>query len=120
MTPRPFKYSDVNSINKWLEYQGHPVQTYWTLPKLGFIIPGVCAGFIRHVEGGYGILDGLVSNPLVSAKTRHKALDTLFTQLLSVGPDKLMGTTIDAGTLKRAKRHGFIEQPYTVLTKSKG
>jgi hypothetical protein len=114
---REFKYTDVTSINKWLHAQGHPLVSYWDLPKMGFIIPGVCAGFVRQVEGNYGILDGLVSNPLVSAKTRHKAMDSLFTQLIAKSPPKMIGTTIDKGTFSRAVAHGFVPSNYIYLTR---
>lgn len=115
---RQFTYKDVPSINKWLKKQGHPEVTYWDLPKMGFIVPGVAAGFVRQVEGGYGILDSLVSNPLASKETRHRALDSLFTQLIASGPSKMIGTTVDKGTFSRAVDHGFKPHPHTFLTRT--
>ncbi len=92
---------------------------YVDFPIRSFIIPGVAAGGVRCCEGGYGMMDSLCSNPLVSSATRHKAMQTLWTKLLSIEDFKVVvGFTEDAGTLERAKRHGFRVITQSVLVHS--
>ncbi len=117
---RPFMLSDVKSINKWLKRRGHPLVKYSDLPLIGFIIPGVAVMFLRQCEGGYGIIDSMCSNPLVSSETRHRCMDILYNRTLSIpGFKNLIGFTSDEGALERAKRHGFKQIHQAVLTLSK-
>lgn len=113
-------YTDISSINKWLKKRGHPPISEADMPKLSFIVPGVAACGIRACEGRYGILDSIVTNPLVSPATRDKALNTLFKQALSIPWFKhIIGFTIDDNTHSRALSHGFKQLHYALLTYSK-
>lgn len=112
---RPFKRTDLASINKWLKRNSHPPVTLQDLPLKGIIVPGVAAGFLREVEGGIAIIDGLCSNPLVSSGTRNSAMNKIYKNLLSMPYKQFIGFTVDAGALERAKRQGFQPIRHTVL-----
>ena len=84
-------------------------------------VPGVAVGQLLVVEGNYGMLDGVVTNPLVSGPVRDKALDCLFAALIDrasqIGITQLLGFTMHPQTAERAKRHGFYEIAATLLAK---
>lgn len=108
---------DVKSINKWLVKQGHPETSWEVLPEKCIIIPGVAAGGLRYVEGGFYIMDSIVSNPLVSSGTRNRAMDRLFLTLSMWAQDcPIIGFSKEQGVIDRAKRHGFIPAVHTILT----
>lgn len=77
------------------------------LPINGYIVPGVAMLFLRKVEGGFAIVDSMVTNPWCSSKARHAALEALYKYILSLPFKGLIGYTQDEGALKRAQRHGF-------------
>ena len=59
-----------------------PLVNMLDLPNIGYIIPGVGAGFLRACEGQVGIFDSLITNPYVSSETRHRALKEIYTKIL--------------------------------------
>lgn len=83
-----------------------PLQPVDLLP-IGFIVPGVAAGFLRRAEGGVGIIEGVCTNPLVSSSTRHKALDAVFRALLSTGCDVYIGWSVHQDVEQRVTDLGF-------------
>lgn len=89
------------------------------LPKLGFIVPGVAAGFIRYCEGDMSLFDSVVTNPLASSNTRHRALDAIMDDVKTFGGRHILGITEDAGTLERGAAHGFRKLPHVCLIFSK-
>lgn len=120
MKVRLFKASDLHSVNKWrMKRNLWPVPGS-ELPRLGYMIPGVAAAFLRRVEGGYALMDSLVTNPHVSSNTRHKALESLYDIILQEPSIKgIIGFTVDESTLMRAKARGFKQLQHTVLTYTK-
>lgn len=114
-----FRFKHLSLINRWLTKRGRSEVRFSDLPHTGYYVPGVAVGFVRECEGGYGIVDSLVSNPLASAQSRHKAFEAIYKEILS-NPKfkKLIGFTVDEGALNRAKAHGFKEIAYTVLSRS--
>lgn len=117
---RFFECRDVVSINKWRKRHGLEAVSMKELPAFGFIVPGVAAAFMRDAEGGVGIMDSIVSNPLCKSETRHRALDQLFTRLVALsGYSALIGFSRDEGTIQRAQRHGFTTSNHVLLIRNK-
>jgi hypothetical protein len=111
--------SDLRQVNKWLESQNMTPRAYVDFPIRSFIVPGVAIACVRDCEGGYGMMDSVATNPLVSSGTRHKASLALWNKILSIEDFKtIVGFTTDAGTLERALRHGFREITTSVLVHS--
>lgn len=114
---------DLHSINKWRNNRNLKSVEALELPMTGFIISGVCAGFLRRCEGGMTIFDSLVTNPLVTSETRHKALSQLVDYILQYAVDNelcpVLAITVDEGTLERAKSVGFKQLPHSILSFSK-
>lgn len=112
------------TVELWLELHGHPIPKASSYPKIGFVAYNkqepIAAGFVRKVEGGYGQLDGLVSNPTAPGSYRHKAIDSVVTQLFKeakkAGITQLISFTRDKSVLERSVKHGFIQMDdYTLI-----
>jgi hypothetical protein len=111
-----FKDSNLKSINKWLKRHREPEIKLSELPETGLFVPGVGALFVRKCEGYVGLVDGLVTNPLVSAETRHKALEAIFNQLFEEpGFNSIIGFTLNDDTHKRCISRGFKAHPHKLL-----
>ncbi len=95
------------------------------LPKIGYITlmnkQPIAAGFLRRVEGGFGQMDTLVSNPYFGSQIRHiginKVVDLLIDEAKTLKLHGVIGFTPDAGILKRAIDRGFhtVEQVFIAL-----
>ncbi len=109
-----------------------PLQECWAahgayvpkdVPKVGFIAVKdhklVAAVFLRRVEGGYGQIDGLVSNPTSSPEDRNKAIDLVSTKIMEQAkklcPNGVLMMTKCKNTLMRSQKYGFEKSLLTVL-----
>jgi hypothetical protein len=99
-----------------LESRGMAVDLINDLPEIGVIayrndIP-VAAGFIRRMEGSYGLMDSYITNATESSSTRHKALSRITEALIEKakeeGISKLLAFSSDQNTYQRSLMHGFI------------
>lgn len=108
MILREFKTTDLQHMNRWMVKRHLPPVTEAELPKLGFYIPGVAAGFLRSCEGAIGIVDGIITNPLVSGAVRHKALNKIFETMLSQpGFNSYILATLDETMFSRGVLNNF-------------
>jgi len=111
-------------IANWLIARDMSAEGSTNLPELGLVLVDtgcpVAAGFIRRVEGGYGILDSLITNPDILPGIRDKSLDYLVKELIKLsrreGIRHLSATSVDEHTLIRSAKHGFKVQPHTLIT----
>lgn len=119
MQTRLLNNNDYNSVQKWLHLQGHKPIDH--MPFITYVIPGVCVGALRHMEGDYCLMDSVVTNPYVSAATRDKALDIMFEKLITVATESqykcIMGITTIESMHMRAIAHGFSTVRAKVLSK---
>lgn len=96
------------------------------LPEVGYVVfdkgNPVSAAFLRQVEGGFGLVDSALSNPLAPALDRRIAMDlvseAIVTYAKKIGITQLTVLTVDPNTAQRAKDFGFIEQKDIVLHKA--
>lgn len=110
-------------IEKWMRHRGLTSPLIEETPETGFVVYDRCFPIalvsIRKVEGGFGMLDGLISNPLVSGELRHLAIDLLITETLNAAKrmklKNLSAYSVDVNTIMRAKNHGFVQLPHAVL-----
>ena len=118
MTVRRFKPKDISSVNKWLRRHGHPTAQPSAIPAVGFIVPGVAAGFVRDCETGVGMIDSYASNSLVSSETRHQALESITQEILKLPFKYFITMTADRGLAHRFQTHGMKLMPgYAWLAK---
>ncbi len=112
-------------LSAWLESHGERVPTDDEMPAIGCVARnergiGVAMGFIRRVEGGFGHLDGLCTNPESPGSERHEAIDLIVDTLLKaakeIGLKSVIAWSKDNSTIMRSEKHGFAQLPHTYLS----
>lgn len=100
-------------IKPWFENYGLPSDM--SLPQVGFIVEDLAVGFLRRIEGGYGLFDGLMANPYSMGKQRSLALDLVVKRLIDEARHlyitKILALTVESAILRRSLKHGFELQP---------
>lgn len=72
---------DMLEISQW--YRDRDLQSpSSTLPKIGYIVPGLAAGFLYQTDSDFILLDGFITNPLTDKGERDIALDAITGALL--------------------------------------
>jgi hypothetical protein len=90
------------------------------VPKIGFaVIQGrraAAMGFLREVEGGSYMFDGLISDPKLNSEQRHQAMSLLWDKIINeANGAPILGFSLNNGTVNRALASGFEAIAYTVL-----
>lgn len=79
----------------------------------------IAAGFLRKVEGGYAMLDSLITNPNAPPDIRNVILDRVTTKLIDTARRNklkaLIANSLDKNTLMRSAKHGFTSLPHTLI-----
>lgn len=100
-----------------------PIHSLETLPAEGFIaldgdLP-IAAGFLRKCEGGYCMIDSLISNPEQLSEIRHKALDAISEACIELAKaynfKHIIAFTLDKNVVLRSERHGFRVLPHSII-----
>lgn len=94
------------------------------IPEIGYIVANsnyiVAAGFLRKLEGGYAMIDTLVSNGALPGDTRHLGLSLLIDELIksavTLNLTGIISLTTDNGVISRAKSLGFRADNQTVVS----
>ncbi len=110
-------------ITSWLAHRNLRTEAAHELPEVGYVAMDkgrpIVAGFIRRVEGGWGMLDSLVTDPLAPAEIRDKAIDILVCRLFKEAKylkiKQFLAFSRDDNTLVRSLKHGFKKLPDTVI-----
>lgn len=108
------------------ERQGYPhvqLLEMKALPKIGYMSflgnEPIAAGFLRRLEGGYGQIDTLASNPLFGGQIRHEGVklvvDALIMEAKALKLHGIIAYTNDPGVLNRAQSLGFVELNQRVI-----
>lgn len=116
--------TDALILQEWLRIRKIPIEQGDELPSIGFAVckdcEAVAYGFIRICEGKVGIFDSVITDPNRSLYTRHLALEILFEKIISFAKlndfKKLIGFSVDKGTIRRAYNHRFQPQSHAVLS----
>jgi hypothetical protein len=104
---RRYVPDDLPEINGWQEARGLPALDPKYLPEIGFIVPGVCAGFLNFGESGLVLIDWIVSNPRKSPEDRDNGLGELCVAFDEAGRGKrMLCWTHEYSVIERAKKHG--------------
>lgn len=122
----PFKFKHLELLKEMHQLRKYPhteLLSMKNLPKVGYIaIIGsqpIAAGFLRRLEGGYGQIDTLVSNPFVGSILRNEGIrqivDTLLMDAKCLRLEGIISYTNDSGVLSRAKDLGFNELDQRVI-----
>lgn len=83
MRLRFFRHEDFEQINEWYTLRQMPPMRRDMLPKVGYIVDGVAAGFLYQTDSSMCLLDGFIANPLAEGHEREAALDKITDALIS-------------------------------------
>lgn len=112
MEIKKFEESDYPLLcSWWFEHGWNPIPLE-LLPKMGYIVDDICAGFIYLNDSKFCHLEWIISDPRSSKKERDETLNVLIDHLCSVAKD-LGYTTVFSATkheslVNRYKNKGFI------------
>lgn len=74
------------TLLSWLVQRKAYIPTPEELPGIGFISfdgdEAIAAVFLRRIEGGHGLIDGLTSNPNKSPEVRNSGIDLVLKSLM--------------------------------------
>lgn len=76
---------------EWWEGYSWPIIPFSMLPKIGFIVNGVVAGFIYSTDSKICVIEWIIANPKTIKEERKKSLEELLTLLCNTAKD--MGYT---------------------------
>lgn len=81
------------------------------LPKVGYVVPGVCAGFLYQTDSGVALLEGLISAKSADKKMRNECLDAVINELCHDARMRGFRVIHACSSIwpvtERAARHGF-------------
>jgi len=66
-------YKDMSTLSLWLELRNEPPLKL-ELPKIGFIVDDIAAGFLCQTDSGWCFIDPFFSNPKAKVKDIRLAM----------------------------------------------
>lgn len=111
MIARAYKRKDLEAINDWYQMHGHPTVESHMLPSVGFVVDGVCAGFLFQTDSSMCLLDAYVANPQASAPSRSLGQDLVTNALMERAKDlgyrAVIAITEHPSIVRRCKEYKF-------------
>lgn len=109
---RRFLPQDLREVNAWYAARGFPQLTERHLPRVGFIVPGVAAGFLYQTDApAIAMLEGYVSRPRAGVRLVSSAIDDITGALLAEaklrGVSSVVALTHARGIERRANKFGM-------------
>ena len=74
---------DFIELQSWYKKRGINFDDSSLLPSVGFIVPGVGAGFIYVTDSSVYFIEGFITNPDASKDNRNESLDLITVYLIS-------------------------------------
>lgn len=112
MQIKKFEESDYPLLcSWWFEHGWNPIPLE-LLPKVGYVVDEICAGFLYVNNSGLCHLEWLVSDPRSDKAIRNEALTLLIDSLCSTAKEHnlkaIFTTSNNKNLIERLKNHGFI------------
>lgn len=107
----------------WLVLRGLDPAVSYDLAEVGWVAYGtdypVAIGFLRRMEGGHAMIDGLVTNPKATRAERNDGINDVILFLIdtakTLGFKKLLAYSVDDGIINRSGIYGFTRLPHTLI-----
>ncbi len=64
-------------LASWYTYRRLAPPPVDRLPRIGFIVPDVCACFLYQTDSDLAFMDGLIANPIAKKEARDEGLDII-------------------------------------------
>lgn len=113
MEVRKYERYEYYTLVEWWNQHNWKAPSINMLPKTGFIVENVCAGFLYKTDSEIAWLEFIISNPNSDKEERSKGLDLVINALLEeakISGFKAVFTSVEHKKLiERYKEHGFIE-----------
>lgn len=107
---RKYTIEDFEEIKSWYKQRGMTLELK-ELPKVGFIVPNIAAGFLMQTDTTSCILEPFIANPFTLKKERDVGLDSIFEELLKIaqelGYKRVFGMSTHLKMIWRAQSFGF-------------
>lgn len=107
------KYTSVDFqyVESW--YEARRLRVFREdFPKVGFVVPGIAAGFLMQTDTKSCILEPFIANPDTTKLQREQALNLIMGQLIEEAGDlgyaRIFGFSSNAPMIRRAKSWGFV------------
>jgi hypothetical protein len=111
MEVKRIKGEDLKEVNSWYKGWGQPQIPAHALPRGGYMVSGIAAGFCYLTDSSIGIIEGYISNPDSTPEQRSEALDEITQTILRYAARNEVSLLIAYATREeigeRAMRHGF-------------
>lgn len=112
---RPDLIGIVRDLHESQQYPNMHLVTNEVLPRIGYVVfqdeMPVASGFLRLMEGGFGLIDSYATNAKLSSDIRHLGLEIITNNIIEISKGlKLNGIfafTADKGIISRAEATGF-------------
>lgn len=119
---RRYEKSDFGEVKGWFDARGIDHIREPLLPDIGFIEPGVAAGFLYQTDSGVCILEGFVTNKDAEGPLRNKALNEVISECMrtakELGFQKVCAFSLDDSIIARAHKNDFKSSSgFTLLAK---
>jgi hypothetical protein len=110
MIPRRYKTSDFAEIKRWYGKRSMK-PTIDLIPMVGFIVPGIAAGFLLSTDTSCCILEPFIANSDAPGEQRELALMLILGDLVNyaknAGYTKIFGFSTNTRMVDRVIEHGF-------------
>jgi hypothetical protein len=125
MICRRYRPQDFEHIRNWYNKRG-AAPTTDLIPTLGFIVPGIAAGFLIATDTSCCIFEPFIANPDAPEELRdealHKVMGDLINEAVILGYSRIFGFSTSKSMVERSLDWGFkvVEQgSITVLKEIK-
>lgn len=109
---RKYRDRDKEAILSWFKHRGTDLDEAF-LGKVGFIVPGIAAGFIIQTDTKACIFEPFVSNPDTFGPIRDEALNMIMERMINEAKDlgyyRVFGFASHNRMVSRALRCGFVK-----------
>lgn len=111
MNVSKFTEEHYAEVCNWWKAHSWPLMPLSLLPKTGYIVRDVAAGFLYNTDSGIAWIEWIVSNPESDKAIRNEALDLILGNLID-DAKKMNKTFIFTSSdneklINRYKKHGF-------------
>lgn len=118
---REYRPSDLIDIKTWFRLHSRPLDET-LMPSIGFIAPGIAAGFLVRTDCGFCFLEPFISNPKSTYVERNDALSLILDKLVETSRllnfKYAIGVSTSKSMISRALGKGFhIQDISTVVVK---
>jgi hypothetical protein len=113
LTIRRYDETDFDTLKVWWDHHKFEGMVPAMLPRIGYVVEGVCAGFLYQTDSAFALFEWVISNTESDKEIRRAGLDLLITaaaqEAQNLGFKVLYSTIKHPALIARYKSHGYVE-----------